>query len=81
MLRTIEVTFVQHDDCRHIIDFAGDQKAVQKRKLHLRKIQRDHKEGAVKVGSDDVRLTGQVGGFADYIVLAGLYCCYGSRIL
>jgi hypothetical protein len=81
MLRTIEVTFVQHDDCRHIIDFAGDQKAVQKWKLHLRKIQRDHKEGAVKVGSYDMRLTGKVGRFADDVILALLHCCYGSRVL
>ena len=49
MFGSVKITFVQDYDWRHIIDLAGHQKPVQKRKLHLREIQCHHKKCAVKV--------------------------------
>ena len=54
MLRTIQVALVENDHRRHIIYLACNQESVQKRKLHLRKVQRDHQKCAVKIGRYDM---------------------------
>ena len=80
VFRTIQVALVQDYGSRNIIHLAGHQKSVEERKLDLRKIQCDYKERPVKIGRDDVRLSGQIRGLADDIVAAGMNCSNGSRV-
>ena len=81
MLRTIQVALVENDHRRHIIYLACNQESVQKRKLHLRKVQCNHQKCAVKIGRYDMRLARQVCGLADDIVPALLHRCDHSGIL
>ena len=81
MRLTIKVNLVQDYGHGDVVHLACNQDPVQERELDLGIVYGGNYECAVKIGCDDMRLTRQVGGLADYVILSWLDCRDCCRIL
>ena len=77
----VQVHLREDDSGRNAVHAAGDEDTVQEGEFDLGKEQGDDEIGHVHVGSDDVRLAGQVRGPPDHVVLPRKHFRDDGRLL